>query len=142
MQVNWRYIHASRNTYAILYAACESAGFTLSPVDSPADDVTCYSLNSINAGRLLPEIASASCLTIAGGPHATACPRETAEYADYVVVGEGEFTLPALLSDIRSGGDGKIPGVMTGTWYCPADTCVRLDAYPPFTEMKGYIEIS
>jgi B12-binding domain/radical SAM domain protein len=142
MQVNWRYIHAARNTYAILYAACESAGITLSPVDIPADDVTCYSLNSINAGQLLPEIASAECLTIAGGPHATACPRETSQYADFVVVGEGEFTLPALLNDIRAGGDGKIPGVMTGNWYQPADSSVRLDAYPPFTEMKGYIEIT
>ena len=142
MQVNWRQIHAARNTYAILYAACEREGFRLAAVDNPLDDITCYSLNSINAGQYLPEIAAADCLTIAGGPHATACPGEVAGYADYVIVGEGEYTLPRLLADIRAGGEGKIPGVMTGTWYCPADTNVWLDAYPAFSEMKGYVEIS
>jgi B12-binding domain/radical SAM domain protein len=142
MQVNWRHIHAARNTYAIVYAACEKEGFTLSPVNEPADDITCYSLNSINASQYLPEIGAADCLTIVGGPHATACPRDVAEYADYVIIGEGEFTLPRLLGDIRQGGDGKIPGVMTAGWYEPADTNVRLDAFPAFSEMKGYVEIS
>ena len=68
------------------------------PVDDPADDITCYSLNSINAAQYRDEIAAADCLTIVGGPHATACPDEVAEYADYVIVGEGEFTLPRLLA--------------------------------------------
>jgi B12-binding domain/radical SAM domain protein len=142
MQVNWRHIHAARNTYAVLYAACETAGFTLAPVDRPADDITCYSLNSLNAEQYLPEIGAADCLTIAGGPHATACPQQVLACADYVIVGEGESALPRLLSDIAAGGEGHIPGVMTAGWYQPADTCVRLDAYPAFSEMKGYIEIS
>jgi B12-binding domain/radical SAM domain protein len=142
MQVNWRHIHAARNSYAVLYAACEREGIALAPVDGPADDITCYSLNSLNAPRYREEIATAGCLTIAGGPHATACPEEVAEYADYVIVGEGEFTLPRLIADIRSGRDGKIPGVMTRDGYQPADTSVRLDAYPAFSEMKGYVEIS
>ncbi|MCK9581403.1 MAG: TIGR04013 family B12-binding domain/radical SAM domain-containing protein [Methanoregula sp.] len=142
MQVNWRHIHAARNSYAVLYAACEKENFTLNPVDTSVDDITCYSLNSLNAARYRTEIAAADCLTIAGGPHATACPQNVAEYTDYVIVGEGEFTLPRLLLDIRNGGDGKIPGVMTGGWYQPADTSVRLDAYPAFSDMKGYVEIS
>jgi B12-binding domain/radical SAM domain protein len=142
MQVNWRHIHAARNTYAILYAACESSGFILAPVDYPSRDVTCYSLNSINASQYLTEIAAADCVTIVGGPHATACPEEVAKYADYVIIGEGEYTLPALLADIRAGGVGKIPGVMTRDWYNPADTSVRLDAFPAFSEMKGYVEIT
>jgi B12-binding domain/radical SAM domain protein len=142
MQVNWRLIHAARNSYAVLYAACEREGFVLKPADGPADDVTCYSLTSINAPRYRDEIAGADCLTVVGGPHATACPGEVAEYADCVIVGEGEFTLPRLLADLRHGGDGKIPGVMTSDDYRPADTMVRLDAYPAFSEYKGYIEIS
>ena len=142
MQVNWRWIHAARNSYAVLYAACERDGFTLAPADGPADDVTCYSLNSLNAQKFHDEIATADCLTVVGGPHATACPREVAEYADYVVVGEGEYTLPRLLEDIRDGGKGRIPGVMTGDYYEPARSSVLLDAYPAFSEMKGYIEIS
>ena len=142
MQVNWRHIHAARNTYAILFAACEREGFTLTSVDEPSDDVTCYSLNSINAASYRAEIGAADCLTIVGGPHATACPDDVAEYADYVIVGEGEYTLPRLLDDIRRGNEGHIPGVMTADWYLPADTSVRLDAYPAFSEMKGYVEIS
>src|SRR5512137_296452 len=128
MQVNWRWIHAARNSFAVLSAACERDGSLLNPVDRPADDVTCYSLNSLNAARYRDEIASAECITVAGGPHATACPREVACYADYVVVGEGEYTLPRLLADLGRGGNGRIPGVMTGDFYRPADTGVLLDA--------------
>jgi B12-binding domain/radical SAM domain protein len=65
-----------------------------------------------------------------------------AGYADYVVVGEGEYTLPRLLADLRQGGEGRIPGVMSGDFYEPAQTSVRLDAYPAFSEMKGYVEIT
>jgi B12-binding domain/radical SAM domain protein len=142
MQVNWRLIHAARNSHAILHAACEREGFRLNPVKSPSGDVTCYSLNSFSAARYHDEIAGAGCRTIAGGPHPTACPEETADYADYVVVGEGEYTLPRLLDNLKNGGDGRIPGVMTGTWYEPARTGVRLDAYPAFSGYKGYIEIT
>ncbi|MCQ8893873.1 MAG: TIGR04013 family B12-binding domain/radical SAM domain-containing protein [Methanolinea sp.] len=141
MDVCWRLIPASRNSYAALYAACEREGFILRPVSSPQGDVTCYSLNSLSLPRYLPEIRDAPCMTIVGGPHATACHREMVKIADYVVVGEGEFTLPALLLAIREGG--KIPpGVATGDVFSPPASSVRLDAYPPFTTMKGYIEIS
>jgi B12-binding domain/radical SAM domain protein len=142
MQVNWRWIHAARNSYAVLYAACGRDGFLLLPSDSPADDVTCYSLNSINADAYRDEIAAADCCTVVGGPHATACPRNVAGYADYVVVGEGEYTLPRLLEDLRDGGEGRVPGVMNRNFYEPARTSVRLDAYPAFSEMKGYVEIT
>jgi len=142
MQVNWRIIHAARNSFAVLYAACEREGIHLNPVDAPTGDITCYSLTSISAERYQKEIADTDRITIVGGPHATAAPREVAGYADYVVIGEGEYTLPRLLLNLIRGGDGRIPGVMTGDWYQPADAAVRLDAYPPFSEYKGYIEIS
>jgi len=142
MQVHWRQIHAARNSFAVLRAACETEGIVLHPVDLPAADVTCYSLNSLNEPVHRDEISHASCITIAGGPHATACYRSVARYADYVVVGEGEHTLPALLKNIAAGGDGHIPGVATRDWYEPADTCVRPDAYPAFSVTKGYVEIS
>ena len=142
MNVNWRQIHAARNSYAVLSAACEREGFSLRPVDQPAPDVTCYSLNSLNEPYYRDEIAEADCITIVGGPHATACPREVAEYADYVIVGEGEFTLPRLLTQLESGGDGKIPGVATAHFYQPVTSSVRLDAYPAFSEKQGYVEIS
>jgi B12-binding domain/radical SAM domain protein len=142
MQVNWRQIHAARNSFAALSAACEQEGFVLHLVDKPADDVTCYSLNSINEPHYRHEISVSESITIVGGPHASACPHEVAEYADYVIVGEGELTLPRLLAQIERDGDTKIPGVATTRFYQPPDACVRLDAYPAFSRTKGYVEIS
>jgi B12-binding domain/radical SAM domain protein len=142
MEVNWRQIHAARNSYAVLSAACGQEGFLLHTVDLPAPDVTCYSLNSLNEPYYRDEIAGADCITIVGGPHATACPREVAEYADYVIVGEGEFTLPRLLTQLESGGEGKIPGVATAHFSPPVTSTVRLDAFPAFSEKQGYVEIS
>jgi len=142
MQVNWREITAAKNTFAALYAACETEGIILRPVAGPEGDVTCYSLNSINAPHFEDEIASAPCITVVGGPHAAACPAEVAAYADYVVTGEGEYTLPRLLRAIAAGETGPVPGVATKNGLCPADHTVYLPAYPPFSQFKGYIEIS
>ncbi|WML68538.1 MAG: tRNA-2-methylthio-N(6)-dimethylallyladenosine synthase [Methanoregula sp. SKADARSKE-2] len=142
MNVNWRLIHAARNSFATLSAACEQEGFFLNPAEEPEEEVTCYSLNSINEPMYRSEIADAACRTIVGGPHATASPREVAEYADFVITGEGEYTLPRLLADLEAGGSGHIPGVTTRDYHEPADTGVRLDAFPAFSEHKGYVEIS
>src|SRR5512136_3445376 len=106
MRVNWREINASRNSHASLFAACSLYGFSLRAVKSPYSEVTCYSLNPLNEPRFRKEIRDASCTTVVGGPHATACPREVARYADYVVVGEGEYTLPRLLTRIEEGREG------------------------------------
>lgn len=141
MKITWREISSQRNSFAALYAACEMHGYTLIPARAPEGDVTLYSLNSIQAPLLSDEIRDARCITIAGGPHATACPAEVAEVADYVVVGEGEYTLPRLLDAIRSGGPVP-PGVATREGYTPADHTVIPDAYPSFSRFKGYIEIS
>ena len=90
MKVNWRLIHAARNSYAALYAACEQTGIILNPVDEPTGDVTCYSLNSINEPIFRDEIKNSESITIVGGPHATARYWDVANYADYVIVGEGD----------------------------------------------------
>ena len=142
MQANWRLIQAARNSHAALSAACELSGYSLKIVERPASDVTCYSLNSLNEPHYRDEIAGADCVTIVGGPHATSCPREVARYADFVVVGEGEYTLPRLLEEIEQGGTGDIPGVVTRDHHKPAASCVRLDAYPAFSEKQGFVEIS
>ena len=142
MIFNWRQIHAARNSYAVLSAACEQEGFILHPVDHPAGDVTCYSLNSVNESHYRAEISASDSISIVGGPHASACPREVAEFADYVIIGEGEFTLPRLLTAIERGGDKKIPGVATAGSYKPADSCIFLDAYPAFSKTQGFVEIT
>jgi len=142
MRVNWREISAARNSHAALFAACSLYGFPLHPVRAPTGDITCYSLNSLNEPAWRGEIREAPCTTIVGGPHATACPAEVAEYADYVVTGEGEYTLPRLLALLEEGREGPVPGVVTAVGGLPADHAVRLDAFPPFSVIKGYIEIS
>jgi B12-binding domain/radical SAM domain protein len=142
MRVNWRIINAARNSHAALFAACSLYGFHLHPVREPGPDITCYSLNSLNEPSYREEIRGAAGITIAGGPHATACPRDVARYADYVVAGEGEYTLPRLLANLEEGREEPVPGVVTKDRALPADHSVRLDAFPPFTVMKGYIEIT
>ena len=142
MRVNWRVINAAASSYAPLFASCAEHGFSLRPVDAPTPDITCYSLNSVNEPAYREEIAGAGCTTIVGGPHPSACPALVAEYADYVVTGEGEFSLPRLLAHLEAGRTGPLPGVVTREWARPADHTVILDAFPPFSVMKGYIEIS
>ncbi len=140
--VCWRTISSQKNSFAALYAACERFGYDLQPVQKPEGDIVCYSLNSINASHYYQEIAESPVCTIVGGPHATACYPEITGIADYVIVGEGEYTLPSLISWI----DGKNPrfptGVATKNHYTPRDTTVILDSFPCYTKIKGYIEIS
>ncbi len=64
MQVNWREIPASRNSYAVLRAACETSGWHLHPVAYPEPDVTCYSLNSINHQQYRDEIPGRTTLPL------------------------------------------------------------------------------
>lgn len=143
MDIYWRNLSSQRNSFAALYAACEIHGYHLTPSPGPDGDVTLYSLNSIQAAApgLIDEIRNASQITVVGGPHATACYREMAEIADYVVVGEGEYTLPRLLQAIEEGSPPP-PGVATRDHYEPVDHAVIPDCYPSFSQYKGYIEIS
>ncbi|MDO5843862.1 MAG: TIGR04013 family B12-binding domain/radical SAM domain-containing protein [Methanocorpusculum sp.] len=144
MKAVWRYIHASRNTYACLYTACLKYGYKLEPVDRPSDeDVICYSLNSLNFETFREEIKSAESITIVGGPHASACWKEVIKSADYAVVGEGERTLPRLLDAIENNKPKNIPGVAsTAGGFMEIDHSVYLNSFPCFSRMKGYIELS
>ncbi|MDO5845827.1 MAG: TIGR04013 family B12-binding domain/radical SAM domain-containing protein [Methanocorpusculum sp.] len=147
MNIVWRYISQSRNTCAVLYAACEKYSYTLEPVDEPAGDIICYSLNSLDYGMYADEIRNAAGTTIVGGPHPSACWQDVVRDADYVVVGEGERTLPRLLDALTDPQSGTIPSEIPGVateehGLTPIDHSVRLDAFPCFTRLKGYIELS
>lgn len=143
MRVNFRRARGTANTEAALIAALERDGRALHGTAGPAGDVTCYSLNVANAPALIAEMAGTDCITVAGGPHASACWRETALAADYVVVGEGERTLARLLDAIEAGSTAPVPGTATAAGgLVPPDHAVRLDAYPPFSRRKGYLECS
>jgi len=143
VRVNWRHTRGTTNTFSVLSAALEQAGWRLHETDRPAGEVTCYSLNVANEGELLAEIESADCTTIAGGPSATGRWRDVARTADYVVVGEGERTLPLLLDAIEAGSLKPIPGTATARdgLVLPGHA-VLLDAFPPFGPRRGYIECS
>lgn len=142
MKINWRKIHWAKNSFAALFASCEKHGYHLHSVDNPENDITCFSLNSINEAHFRDEIQQAHCITIVGGPHASACPQEVVQYADYCIVGEGEYTLPALLHHIEHETGMVPPGVATKDLYKPVNHCAWLGYYPPFSGVKGYIEIS
>ena len=142
MKVCWRTIPSQKNSFAALYAACERYGYYLNPVKEPSSEITCYSLNSINASHFYHEIEDTSVCTIIGGPHASACYEELTDIADYVIVGEGEYALPSLLTSIEHK-ESKVPtGIATKKGYIPSNNTVILDSFPCFTTMKGYIEIS
>ncbi|MDR2855927.1 MAG: TIGR04013 family B12-binding domain/radical SAM domain-containing protein [Methanomicrobiales archaeon] len=141
LDLRWRSIQTQRNSLAALHSACEKAGYTFTQTDTPGGDCTLYSLNSLTAPSYLDEIQNAPCITIIGGPHATACYHELTDIADYVIVGEGEYTLPLLLHALETNSPVP-PGVATKNGYTPATTSVYLNAYPCFTKMKGYIEIT
>ncbi len=55
---------------------------------------------------------------IAGGVHPSIFPAAALAFADFVVVGEAEATLPELIRDLNRGGD---PAGIRGLWYRAAD---------------------
>ncbi|NHI83588.1 MAG: TIGR04013 family B12-binding domain/radical SAM domain-containing protein [Candidatus Thorarchaeota archaeon] len=90
-------------------------------------------------------------LMIAGGPHASARPKELLSTGfDYVVIGEGEKVLPELIWHLSSARDPSgIEGVVSRAsteWSVPKNLPkVVLDNYPPFALQKnilGPIEVT
>ncbi|MGC9332598.1 MAG: cobalamin-dependent protein, partial [Anaerolineae bacterium] len=89
---------------------------------------------------LLPQLRALESVPflVAGGPHASARPEEVLRLgADAVVVGEGEKTLPDLVTQVLAGGTVEgMPGVAALTpdgrlARGPRPRPVDLDAYPP-----------
>lgn len=141
MKIFWRDIPSQRNSMACIHAALEQAGYHLGLTDKPQKDLTLYSLNSITGMVYEDEIRDADSITIVGGPHACAKWEELVSIADYVVVGEGEYTVPRLIECIKAGLSPP-PGVATKDGFIPVDHSVFLDGFRCFGEYKGYIEIS
>jgi anaerobic magnesium-protoporphyrin IX monomethyl ester cyclase len=55
------------------------------------------------AYRLADALRGTGPVVVMGGPHATFLPGEALEHCDYVVLGEGENTLPALVEALEKG---------------------------------------
>lgn len=113
-------------------------------------DVLLYSFATAQASRVYSEISKINkkCILIAGGPHPTAKQAEALEAGfDYVVIGEGEETLPELLRAIENQNVEGVKGIAFKKNGKVVVTSPReyvdLDRYPPFSEkILGPIEIS
>lgn len=115
----------------------------------PRPGIMLYSFATAQAEEIYKEVTDAkvNAIYIAGGPHPSAMPQEALEYFDYVVIGEGEETLPELLKVIQMGEDPK--GVMGIAYKANREIIftgqrepVDLDLYLPFGRILSPIEIS
>lgn len=143
---------SSKNRYSI---AVLSAIVDFEIVKNPEEfngDVLLYSFATTQAAQVYSEIKSKiedkKCILIAGGPHPTARPAEVLEAGfDYVVMGEGEETLPELLRAIQTGNIHEVRGIAfkdkSKVVVAEPREPVDLNRYPPFSEkVLGPIEIS
>ena len=110
MDVHFRYSKKNSYSFAVLSPLLPEAGFA----DMPVNGIMIYSFTTRQAAKVFTEVKNAGTdsIFIAGGPHPSGAPEETLEYFDYVVIGEGEETLPELVKVIQERGDpGKVPGI-------------------------------
>jgi B12-binding domain/radical SAM domain protein len=115
----------------------------------PKDGIMLYSFATAQAKEVYCEVSQAKVdsIYIAGGPHPSAVPEEALEHFDFVVVGEGEETLPELIKALK---DGRDPGDVKGIAYKAGDAIMftekrspaDLDTFPPFGKILAPIEIS
>jgi B12-binding domain/radical SAM domain protein len=146
MQVNFRWSPKNRYSIAALGAVLDDYRL----VKRPENGVMLYSFASPQAREVYREVdaATADAIFIAGGPHPSGCPEEATEHFDYVVIGEGEATLPELLNVIQN--NGNVSGVKgiafrkdEKFYYTGPRADVSLDCYAPFRPpLFGPIEIS
>lgn len=138
--------YSSKNSYSIAaLVPLIEAGIA----QGPKDGIMLYSFATAQAEEVYSEIASSAvdAVFVAGGPHPSALPEEVLEHFDFVVIGEGEETLPELLQAIVEGRD---PATVKGIAYkCKRQViftgkraAVDLDLYPPFGRILAPLEIS
>ena len=72
-------------------------------VRQPCDGMMLYSFATPQALSIFREVgrSKTNSIFIAGGPHPSAHPEETLQFFDYVVIGEGEETLPELIDALQ-----------------------------------------
>lgn len=149
MDVHFRYSKKNSYSFAVLSPLLPEAGF----VDKPVDGIMIYSFTTRQAAKVFMEVKNAGTdsIFIAGGPHPSGAPEETLEYFDYVVIGEGEETLPELVKTVQEKEDPeKVPGIAyreaeTGkVVMTPKRPYANLDSYPCFDphKLRAPIEIS
>ncbi len=119
----------------------------------PKDGIMLYSFATAQAKEVYAEVdrarafGAAQAVYIAGGPHPSALPEEALQHFDFVVIGEGEESLPQLIRALESGSD---PAAVKGIAFKRQGRVlftgnrepVDLDLYPPFSRILAPIEIS
>lgn len=149
MDVHFRYSKKNSYSFAVLSPLLPEAGF----VNKPVNGIMIYSFTTRQAAKVFMEVrnASTNSIFIAGGPHPSGAPEETLKYFDYVVIGEGEETLPELVKAIQERRNPrKIPGIAyrdaeaDKVIITPKRPYVNLDSYPCFDpkKLRAPIEIS
>ena len=146
--VNFRFFKKNTHSIAALIPLLPAVEL----VHKPTDGIMLYSFATMQAPKVFSEVTQpgSDSIFIAGGPHPSARPSETLQYFDYVVIGEGEETLPELVDILRNKGD---VSSVNGIAFRDGDGNVvftekrkncDLDSYPPFSPgvINSNIEIS
>jgi B12-binding domain/radical SAM domain protein len=133
--IHFRYFKKNMQSIAALVSLFPGADL----VRHPCDGIMLYSFATPQAQSIFSEVKRAKTHTIfiAGGPHPSMRPVETLEFFDYVVVGEGEETLPELITVLQKNAD---VSSVKGMAFKKDDNIVLtekrkdviLDNYPPF----------
>jgi len=146
-RVHFRFFKKNMQSIAVLMPLVPGAD----TVEQPCDGIMIYSFATRQAPSIFREISQArtESIFIAGGPHPSARPAETLRFFDYVVMGEGEETLPDLINVIQSKGDIlSVKGIAykrkNNIVFTEKRNHVNLDKYPPFDLkiMRNSIEIT
>ncbi len=145
--INFRFFKKNMQSIAVLMPLIPGADI----VTKPCDSIMIYSFATQQASSIFQEIACSKTRSvfIAGGPHPSAKPEDTLRFFDYVVIGEGEETLPELIDVIQNNGDvSSVKGIAykngNDIVFTEKRAQVVLDSYTPFDPdiMHNTIEIT
>ena len=145
--IHFRYFKPNMQSIAALMPLLPSADLAREPVDG----IMLYSFATSQITSIFREVerSKTRSIFIAGGPHPSARPEETLEFFDYVVIGEGEETLPELVGVLQKDGDvSSIKGIAFkkegSIVFTGKRENIELDKYPAFDPelIHSSIEIS
>lgn len=145
--IHFRYLKNNMHSIAALLPLLPDADI----VQGPGEGIMIYSFASVQAPEIFYEVKNSvsNSIFIAGGPHASARPEKTLRFFDYVVIGEGEETLPELMRILKNGEDvSSVMGIafksQNGIVFTEKRKHVDLDRYPPFGRngVRSAIEIT
>jgi B12-binding domain/radical SAM domain protein len=145
--IHFRYFKNNMQSIAVLMPLIPGADI----VYEPCDGIMLYSFASQQAPDVFQEVGHSKThpIFIAGGPHPSARPDDTLRFFDFVVLGEGEETLPELIKILQKKGDvSSVRGIAfkdkNSIVHTEKREHVTLDRYPPFdiNGVRSTIEIT